>query len=229
MGGLLLSIGACMVPMGVAPIPEARIPQFPWPPPYPSAELVLPTGGLINVQTSSLSTFDKRLNEALDAAGYGDRRYYAVPSGFALVTRVKQTEQDGTPKKPPGRWLLGQPDPTAFSLARIVADFVNAPSGYYQMLVFIVTNVPFNSNADNGVTWHEAGGLLANGLNVLPDSVGNTRWTPDTHCTVLVYEFVKPPAGEATDSTPIFRQDGRMSAKDHLVKASVWAALGEKR
>jgi len=220
-----------------APLPEPAPPrnvgiaEFPWPPPDPSTQIVLPTDGLIKVQVDTLSTFNQRLNRALDLADYGDRRYYAVPRGFALVTRVERTDADGTPRKPPGRWLLDQSAAISFSisgLAEILTNFVNVPPGYYQVLVFVVTDVPFNSNERDIVTREQASAWLAGGTNVLPDSIGGMSWTSGTRCSALVYEFVKPAASEAASKAPVFRQTGRMSAKDHLIKASLWSALGDR-
>ncbi|MBV8774528.1 MAG: TonB family protein [Deltaproteobacteria bacterium] len=73
--------------------------DFPWPPPKASARVVLP-GRLFQEsnQQLPLRAIDLKLSTALESAGYLERSYFAVPDGFALVTRLEQIDIDGTPK-----------------------------------------------------------------------------------------------------------------------------------
>ncbi len=64
-------------------------PEFPWPP-ESSATVVLPSAFLAKAVRRHLENVDQILASALAACGYYDRSYYAVPSGFALATRLEQ-------------------------------------------------------------------------------------------------------------------------------------------
>ena len=78
----------------------APLPEFPWPPPPPSATAEIRCEQLrLKTRLTSFGDVDRRLSEALDANGYCERRYYAVPDGFALVTRIEQINDDGTPQR----------------------------------------------------------------------------------------------------------------------------------
>lgn len=69
----------------------------------------------------------------------------------------------------------------------------------------------------------EVSHLLASGLHYPPPSVTLTPTSKNTQCTVLVYEFEK--SADSKDTDELFRQKGRMTAQEHLAKASLWTAL----
>ena len=82
-----------------AEIAGQQFPQFPWPPPKPSALYVIPRGLLVDKEfggTPNLADIQGKLTDALDGAAYYERSYYSVPGGFAMVTRMERIRQDGT-------------------------------------------------------------------------------------------------------------------------------------
>lgn len=114
-----------------------RIPSFPWPPPAASADEVIPRATLEQgAIPKSLGDVEARLASALRANGYVERSYYAVPDGFALVTRLEQIGSDGTSKPPPGRWSLSSRSASDFTLSDYVRALFTADPGYYRVIVF---------------------------------------------------------------------------------------------
>ena len=62
-------------------------PAFPWPPPMASTIMNIDDAALrIAGDSTTLGHVDERLVQALNAAGYVEKSYFAVPDGFALVT-----------------------------------------------------------------------------------------------------------------------------------------------
>jgi hypothetical protein len=78
---------------------EATLPDFPWPPPAPSTQTVLPNSlfQASGKPTPSLSSVGAQLVGALEQARYFEYSYYRVPNGFALVARLERIGPDGTP------------------------------------------------------------------------------------------------------------------------------------
>jgi hypothetical protein len=187
----------------------------------PSASTVLPRDAVFR-DAPTLGVAAARINAALDKARYGDRRYFVIKGGFVLLTRIEQTEKDGTPKPPPARWDTHISYIDSFSVPGMLKTFVLAPDGYFQVLAFVVTDEPVNSRKVAG-TDVEVSHLLASGLHYPPPSVTLTPTSKNTQCTVLVYEFEK--SADSKDTDKLFSQKGRMTAQEHLTKASLWAAL----
>ena len=87
----VLLLSACLRMSSRATGPPARIPQFPWPPPWASATEVIPREMLEAEHDSTrLRDVDRAITEALEQNGYYESSYYAVPAGFALVTKIEQ-------------------------------------------------------------------------------------------------------------------------------------------
>ncbi len=202
--------------------PNEQIPQFPWPPPEASTSAILPneffheSSGKIVL----LRYVDTCLSDALGNADYGDKCYYAVPDGFALVTRLEQINDDGTSKPEPDRWASEMGPLRNFSLsAYLKALFTNKP-GLFRIIVFIVTPHPF-SQSEAKVSRDEAIEWLHQGLNKLPKSIGKLEYTEEYTCTALIYEFEKK-QGKDTAKTVI---PGRLSASTHLVSSEIMKGL----
>lgn len=199
-----------------------RIPQFPWPPPAASAEDTIPRSFLLKTSGKNvvLRDVDQRLVAALDACGYVDKSYYAVPDGFALVTQLEQINRDGTPKGPPERWSAKVDPLSTFSLSDYIDALFTANPGRYRVIVFVITSRPF-SQADAKVSKEETLSWLSKGLNQLPASIGNLPFIESYAATALVYEFDEPRAGEkAVLITP-----SNLTGRDHLTKAKIWPTL----
>jgi hypothetical protein len=203
--------------------PIGAPPMFPWPPPLASAQQSLLRSLFSrDSQNSSFADIDDRLTSALDAKGYFEKSYYQVPGGFAVVTRLEQIEADGRSKTVPERWSVDPPRLTNFSLDGYSALF-SASSGYYRIIVFIVTNVPF-AQSDKRFSQQEASAWLHSGLNELPESIGLLHYPPDIACTVQIYEFMS--TGKK-DSAPAFTlQPGRLDAHTHLLQSGLSMAFG---
>jgi hypothetical protein len=201
--------------------------NFPWPPPLASSQVVLPdrffvasTAGAAGARLS-LGEAAEHLNGILQEAGYGAGSYFRIPGGFALAMQLEQTKEDGTPLPGDARWAMKTKVPLD-SLASLSRIFEGAPEGFFQVLVFVVTPVEFR-DSQNKPSSADAGHWKYSGYSTLPSDVAALPWSKDTHCTVLVYEFVKPSAGEkGWESVAYFADSGRMRAEDHLIRASLW-------
>src|SRR5262249_10233244 len=65
---------------------ESRMPDFPWPPPNPSAWYVIPNDLIVNASSGAITLEDiaGRLERALDNAGYSQRSFFKISGGFSL-------------------------------------------------------------------------------------------------------------------------------------------------
>jgi hypothetical protein len=201
--------------------PALQIPLFPWPPPRASSESSIKLKAHAQ-PFKHLSDIDAALTVALDYAGYEERSYFSVPQGFALVTRLEQTLADGRPMEGEERWAV-EPNrsPGPFSIESYLQRLLlSASPGYFRILVFVVTPVPF-SQADAVVDRDAAMSWLGKGFNRLPESVGGIECSATTTYlfTALVYEF------EATNSSSRIRLPGRLTARTHLQKAALLQGL----
>jgi hypothetical protein len=164
---------------------------------------------------------ERRINVALEACGYFQKTYYAVPGGFAIVTQLEQIFPDGTPKDIPDRWAPEVPPLRRFSLSEYLRALFKANVGQYRIIVFIITPYPF-IQADVTVNPDEARDWLHGGLNILPRSIGNREYSENYICTALIYEFEQAEPGKEA----VIRIPSRLTGKDHLEKARLWIALG---
>jgi hypothetical protein len=204
---------------------EEPIPQFPWPPPRASATAALSCARIAQGPGQhNLADIDTRLSEALESNGYTEKSYFSVPAGFAMVTRIEQTEEDGTSKAPPVRWSVDVGALQEFSLNAYLRALFKANPGFYRLIVFVVTSKPF-AQKKTGVERDEAMSWLAEGANTLPSSIGNLPLTGRHSCTALIYEFEQPGAGKAA----ALKQPGRLPGRTHLEKAKLWNAMGGGR
>jgi hypothetical protein len=155
------------------------------------------------------------------ANGYGERSYYAVPHGFALVTRLEQIEASGKSKLAPERWNAGRPTATeSFSLISYLLALFRAKPGYYRLIVFIVTDNPF-AQSDKAITSSKAVEWLHSGLNILPPFVREIPYSPNFVCTAMIYEF----KSEGDESIPQILLPSHLDAATHLSQSGIWAAL----
>lgn len=200
----------------------SSMPAFPWPPPAASATAHLPQMLFADLPSfRTLGDFDAVLQRGLLQTGYGESSYYAIPGGFALVTRLEQIERDGTPKSGDRRWIIGPSRIREFSLREYLRALFTANPGYFRIIVFAVTDVPVEQS-DARVTDDDAGAWLQHGRrNGLPPEVAALPWRPQITCTALIYEFIleqgQKEASLMTSSVP----DG----PTHLMKANLWSAL----
>ena len=212
--------GAPPTTTGSAPSRQP-MPDFPWPPPAPSAQTVLPdslfrTAGR---PTPSLSAVGSALVSALERARYSEYSYYRAPGGFALVARLERIDADGTPMPEAFRFLLpGSQEP--FSITAYVKQLFFAPTGLYRQIVFTVTDQPFAATGTQ-LNAAAAARLLSQGANALPREFDALSFTDGHRVTALIYEFRKGTAeGDVSTLTP-----SRLGARAHLDKSGIYSAL----
>jgi lipid-binding SYLF domain-containing protein len=199
---------------------KTQIPLFPWPPPAASATEVIPSAILErNTVLKSLGDVDAKLVSALRGNGYLERSYYAVPDGFALVTRLEQIKADGTSKPPPERWSLESPRAAEFTLSDYLRALLTADPGYFRVIVFIMSDAPF-PQAPGQTSYVETIMWLRGGLNVLPMEIANKPYRRTFALTVLIYEFEKDKGKD-----PKLNQPSRLDAHTHLGKSGIWSDL----
>lgn len=196
----------------------------PWPPPVASARMVLPRALLDpdNDPELTLGDVDRRLTTALLDAGYAGFGYSGVPGGFAIVTPVERFVTDGSALDPTARWSTKLPPLRSFSLTEYIRALFTAESGKFRVLLFVVTDQPFHSDAGRArlstvETW------ARQGVNLLPTEVQDQQYTRAHNTTVLVYEFEKV---RGSGVTAVQLEEHTMNAQDHLKSAGILPALG---
>lgn len=190
---------------------------FPWPPPKPSELTELPRPLLAgNLHDSKLGDVAARLENALQARGYVQHSYYAVPGGFALATQPEQIAEDGASKPESERWSSMPPQLKTF--ADYLTALFTARKGYYRIIVFIVTprDVVPSSTAPTEAT---ANDWSSSGVAHLPAAIAARPFTTAHIGTALIYEYAKSDVG-VTVLVP-----GRIPARKHLERAGLWAQL----
>jgi hypothetical protein len=171
---------------------------------------------------ATLSSVAKRLEAAFDAAGYGERSYYWIPGGFALVSRIEQIRSDAAPVEPPSRWAVNTPTMKVGLIDYIRALF-NAAPGFYRVIVFAVTDQDFaaasrSPTASEARTWVSAGSLR------LPEKVGTLSYSQRHYTTALIYEFER----RADQPEALTRTPSDLPGRVHLEKSGLWQALARR-
>jgi hypothetical protein len=201
--------------------PAATLPAFPWPPPRYSAFATIDRAWIAPVESATLASVGARLERAFDAAGYGERSYFWIPAGFALVSRLEQIRADATPVDPPGRWAVDAPVVHNGFIDYVRALF-NAPPGFYRLIVFAVTDQDFSASP-RAPSSSEAENWVSSGSLRLPDSVGGQPYSARHYTTALIYEFERQADQPAQIRTP-----SASPGQVHLEKAGLWRALSSR-
>ena len=204
---------------------EAALPDFPWPPPAPSAQIVLPNSlfQATGKPIPSLSSVGAQLVGALEQARYFEYSYYRVPNGFALVARLERIAPDGTPLPEEFRFLLpGSQEP--FSLGVYIKQLFFAPEGFYRQIVIVVTDRPFTATGET-LDAPAAARLLSGGASRLSNDFDTMRFTEAHRVSALIYEFRKgAQQGDVSTLTP-----GRLGARTHLERAGIYQGLAPRQ
>jgi len=191
---------------------DYALPQFPLPPPRPSARMGLPQPYFAGSRT--LGDVDRILNEAIRKCGYHEKSYYAVPEGFALATIMEQMDPaTAASLPPPDRWEADVSRLEDFDLLKYLQALVFGETGSFRVFVFVVTPVAF-STTGSPVGKEEAREWLTSGMNKLPLSLRELPFTDEHQCTVLIYEFEQRDNGEAR-----FVERSRFPSQVHLERA----------
>ena len=193
--------------------PSSTLPEFPWPP-RSSAYTKIPSQYLVKADGQTfLKDVAERLEMAFRNGGYSQTGYYAVPGGFALVSRLEQFKPNGLPANEPYRWAEQVETPRIFSLDYLSA-LIKGRVGRYRVIVFVVSNDFFSQASGKAVNSEQAKKLAIEGASALPDSVGNLPYTNSHSCTALIYEFEKT----AFDKPTEFKENSTLMAETHLQK-----------
>lgn len=190
------------------------IPRFPWPPPQCARRSAL--DNTLFARCQLLQDVDGRLSKALNDANYGQRSYYYVPNGFALVTQFEQYKTDGSPMSEADRWK-DYPVAADAEWDERFKRFFTGYTGYFRFFVFIVTDKSFVLdtahviNAATGKAWLMGGG------DRLPPEIGSMPYAANYRVTLLVYEF------EAKSSTNVAGKKcpGHLEPGVHLAKSGI--------
>lgn len=168
-----------------------NLPQiFPWPPPDASARGRIDRRLFADSALKSLGDVADLLAEALADAGYTGPGYLGVPSGFAMVTRIEQTDNAGQPLAGQARWSIDISTVKSFTIAGYLRALLTSEPGYYRVVVLVVTDKRFSMSSARGrletlERWSRQG------LDALVPEVRVLPFTEDYQVTALVYEFEK--------------------------------------
>jgi len=194
------------------------LPDFPWPPPEPSVQMRLPLEPF--KRSMDLKNVSSKLTSSLRQAGYWEYSFYRIPNGFALVTRLERMNEDGSPATESVRYRLPG-DRETFSLGTYIKRLFFASTGYYRLIVFIVTDLPFTASGDP-INEREALKILRDGANVLPSGYKQMKFSDAYGVDALIYEFKKG----SSDRQVSLLLPGRLSPVAHFKKAGLSVAFG---
>jgi hypothetical protein len=229
MGGVFAASGAVgamtggvvsKVPKHVTPWTQA-VPGLSWPLPAPSARLVLPreTGAWAQQRKMKVGDIAVRVQAALTTAGYSETSFYNVPDGFVIVTRLEQTERDGTAKSGTERWNVEAPGQDDSFFLKVLKGMTGATSGNYRLFIFVVSTDDRPPTAAEP-SFGDAKLWFLRGSTGLAAETASRPVTAAHRMSVLVYEF------EAiTKQKVLARAPGLLTCEDHLVKAGLWQGL----
>jgi hypothetical protein len=188
-GMVALPFFGCIPP----PSPAARaapMPEFPWPPPTPTAVYVLPPGLVVNGQVDTLRHAFARVRSALYRARMYESSVYAIDSarsGFAVVTRIERIDTSGAPYPRGSRFpadIYAGDEPRSFY--DWLRSVFRAQPGFYRVVAFLITDKPIVASAPP-ITPERAEALLKGGTDRL--AVESDRTLRNAQATALIYEF----------------------------------------
>lgn len=218
-----LAAGADVEPLPAdSPTPVVSLPNFPWPPPRYSAFSAIANEWVAQGAAPVLGEVARRLEQAFDSAGYGERTYYRIPGGFALVSRIEHIRADASPMPDLERWVVDTPRVRAGFIDHVRALF-NAPPGFYRVIVFVVTDQDFVA-AEQAPTATEAREWLTGGGLRLPAGIALQPYGARHYTTALIYEFERrsnQPQASVRDPSPA-------PGRTHLDRAGLWQALAAR-
>jgi len=195
--------------------PEADISSlkiFPIPYPKPSAVYAIPWSEITVNGEKTFASVDAKITQALTSSGYHERSYYYIPHGFALVTQIEKINIDGTCKSEPARWELKVDAPKSF--LEYLNSFINAPTGYFRIVVFLVTDINLTAGTQT-VDRNVATGWVENGYAKLPNQYHDLAFTKNHSVTTVIYEFKK------VQGQPPAQTTNRLPGRTHLDKSQI--------
>lgn len=170
-------------------------------------------------KTVRLRQINDMLSSSLQNAGYYDIGYYAIPDGFALVTRVEQIDSDGIPKDLPTRWSKEWNVFDSVTFNEFLESIFFSNPGYFRAFVFLVfsnsESLEFLQSKNFDMT--QAYEWIIGGNRNLPSEIGKLKFEKDGRCIVLVYSFKqKEPEKPATQIIP-----SNLPVTEHLLRSNI--------
>ncbi len=208
-----------------ASCPFERLVTFDWPPPEPSARVLIPrplvTAGL--GEAVSVSAVAERLTGALRQADYLQYGFQSIGcNGFALITRLEQIDGSGRPLEGAQRFQPpGQDEP--WSLGTYLSRLFYSPPGRYRQIVFAGTDRRFDETrlAPRPNVAELDAMMNAADATTLPEAFDALEWTRGHELHVLIYEFEKGPGDrEVTHNRP-----SALVGEAHVRGAGLYATL----
>ena len=170
---------------------------------------------------AKMSDAEQKIRQALDATGFYSRKYFQVPGGFAVVTRMEQFNKDGSSKSEANRWKTRPVRDETFSITGYLSSFFTTEPGYFRLFAFVVTDAVLTSDQKRQVSRDEASNWLNEGACRLPEVIGSKPFGKNTGVTALVYEFRVP----ESNRQPIFAQPSDLDGMTHLRQARILDGL----
>ena len=186
----------------------------------------------------TLGDIARKLGDSLSQAEYDDQGWFLVSSetpgprpsqpnviGFAVVTKLEQINDDGTPK-PGNRWVLDMSPPDVGSFMDAIKLLLKgAPNGRYRVFMIWVSNDPVSQMPSDVPleNWQKfvREGTKAPFLSVL-DNI-RVNYGARGGATAFVYEYVRSAISGETQFVP----SSALTVPDHLKKSGIWSALFE--
>ena len=201
------------------------VPSYPnWPPEVASSTMRL-TPLLSAYEGVSLFEISEKITQGLISAGYSDYSLYTAPGGFIAITRIEAMDSAGNTISGAARFKLPSQSKAAdLSLLEQVRNlFLDAPPGYYRMMLFVITDEAYVLSKDT-LSESEAIERLRGGAQVLGHAYQDLPFTAQHTADVLIYEFALE-GKETEDRTIKLLQPSLVDGQTHLRKTDIGVAL----
>lgn len=180
--------------------PPPSVPNFPWPPPKPSAAWIK--------KISDLKPAVTNWGQCADLIGteLGDQRlgYFLVPDGFAIATSMVCVDESGLPNsgKDEAHACITPIKGLSMSAFRAAAArLFSSELGRCRVVVYIISDKPFATPTEG--TPNDITGFINKGSNMLSNDLRTNTLTSSYALSVLIYEFSYSPAdGNLTQVFP---------------------------
>ncbi|AXG74619.1 hypothetical protein DVK85_10380 [Flavobacterium arcticum] len=171
------------------PMQRPPLPAFPKKPPRPSDVEDIYRTYFSNCQ--KLGDINDIISNALNTNGYTRKSYFYVKDGFAVITQLEQTDEQGKTILGENRWTKDIYSNEGFSLSEYISALFNARVGYYRCIVIVINKEPllFSDNSETTTDWTDS--LIYDGGTYLPDAISNIPYTSQHRVTALIYQFKK--------------------------------------